>query len=124
MLMSDRSVVGDRSAAKSVTFWGAQWWNANALSAGAAPASFKGFADFTSASPPTCGGTWTTRPGNSSKPPASIPQEMAVIVASHVQKSGSTISGTIAHIVVVRTAAGYAANPGHPGTGTVTSVVC
>jgi hypothetical protein len=49
---------------------------------------------------------------------------MAVIVTGSVHKSGSTISGTIEHIVVVKTNAGYGPNPGHAGTGKVTRVVC
>src|SRR5271166_1719573 len=64
-------VIGDGNASvgSSVTFWGAQWWKANTLSGGLAPASFKGFAD-TAGSPPECGETWSTRPGDSSKPPS------------------------------------------------------
>ena len=49
---------------------------------------------------------------------------MAVIVASHVTKSGATISGNIVHIVIVHTNSGYSSNPGHVGTGTIVSVVC
>ncbi|MEA2374481.1 MAG: TolB protein [Thermoleophilaceae bacterium] len=125
-LESGSFVIGDgqSKAGTGVTYWGAQWWKDNTVSGGGAPASFKGFADDTSTRPPTCGGAWTTRPGNSSKPPASVPEEMAVIVTGSVHKSGSTISGTIEHIVVVKTNAGYGPNPGHAGTGKVTRVVC
>jgi hypothetical protein len=49
---------------------------------------------------------------------------MAVIVTSSVDKSGSTISGNNVHIVIVKTDPGYAANPGHAGTGTVVAVIC
>ncbi len=49
---------------------------------------------------------------------------MSVIVTNKVTKSGSTISGTIFHIVIVKTNAGYDANPGHPGTGTVVGTIC
>jgi len=49
---------------------------------------------------------------------------MAVIVASSIGKSGSTISGNSLHIVIVKTNAGYAPNPGHAGTGTVVATVC
>ena len=58
------------------TFWGAQWWKDNPLSTGSAPASFKGYADNAA----TCGQTWTTRPGNSSDPPASLSATINVIV--------------------------------------------
>ena len=116
-------VVGDRSATGSVTFWGAQWWKLNVLSGGAAPASFKGYAK--SPSTPSCGATWATDPGNSTPPPAGpLPTFMAVLVTSSSTKSGSQISGNTPHIVLVKTAAGYDANPGHAGTGTVIATLC
>ena len=49
---------------------------------------------------------------------------MAVIVSSSITKSGSTISGNTAHMVIVRTNPGYAPNPGHPGTGDVVAQIC
>jgi hypothetical protein len=116
--------VGPMSGAvgESVTFWGAQWWKLNSLSGGTGPAAFKGFEDSTA--PPVCGLTWTTDPGNSTPPPASIPPYMAIIVASNVSKSGSSISGDILHVVIVKTDPGYQGNPGHAGTGTIVGVVC
>jgi hypothetical protein len=62
----------------------------------------------------------------SAPPPSasSIPSFMAVIVARKVDKSGSTISGNIPEIVIVRTDPGYEPNPGHPGTGTMVAVLC
>jgi hypothetical protein len=119
-------VIGDGNAAvgSSVTFWGAQWWQENSLSGGLAPASFKGFADTVSSSP-SCGETWTTRPGNSSKPPAGpLPELIEVVVSSNVTKSGPTISGDVHEVVVVQTTPGYADDPGHAGTGTVIATVC
>ena len=116
-------VVGDLSATGSVTFWGAQWWKVNSLSGGAAPAAFKGFAK--NPAVPSCGTGWSTDPGNSAPPPAGpLPAYMAVIVTSKVTKTGSQISGNTVHIVVVKTNAGYDANPGHAGTGTVVATVC
>jgi hypothetical protein len=41
-----------------------------------------------------------------------------------VTKSGSTINGTWAKIVVVKTDPGYQPNPGHPGTGTIVATFC
>jgi hypothetical protein len=117
-------VVGDRSATGPVTFWGAQWAKVNSLSGGAAPASFKGFADSSTPVAPACGGTWTTGPGNSAGPPSAIPSFMAVIVSSATSKAGPVISGNEVHVVVVRTDPGYAPDPGHGGTGTVVGVVC
>ena len=124
-LASGSFVIGDGNAAtgSTVTFWGAQWAKQNTLSGGAAPKSFKGFAD-TTTSPPACLAGWSTDPGNSSGPPDTIPQFMAVIVSSSIDKSGSTISGDTVHIVVVQTNPGYAANPGHAGTGKVVAVIC
>jgi hypothetical protein len=49
---------------------------------------------------------------------------MAVIVTSSVSKSGPTITGDTAHVVVVKTNAGYAPNPGHAGTGIVVTTIC
>jgi PKD domain len=119
-------VIGDQNSANTtpVTFWGAQWWKLNSLSGGAAPASFKGFAK--NPAVPSCGGAgWSTDPGNSAPPPAGpLPALMGVIVTSSSPKSGSTISGNIAHIVVVQTNPGYDSNPGHAGTGTVVIQVC
>lgn len=118
-------VIGDRNAAvgTNVIYWGAQWTSLNTLSGGAAPAAFKGFANRSSTTPASVGATWTTDPGNSSNPPAAVPAYMAVIVASTTAKSGSTISGNTVRMVIVRTNTGYAADPGHAGTGTVIALL-
>ena len=117
-------VVGDQTATGNVDFWGAQWAKNNKfLSGQPAPASFKGFANLTS-QPPACGVGWSTNPGNSPPPPATVPAFMGVIVASSTSQSGSTISGNTFHIVVVQTNPGYQGNPGHEGTGTVVATYC
>ena len=125
-LTTGADVVGDQSASigAAVTFWGAQWSSSNGLSGGAAPASFKGFASTLTGEPPTCGSTWTSGPGNSSGPPATLPSFMGVLVSTTVGKSGPTIGGDVVSIVVVRTDEGYAPNPGHAGTGTVIAQFC
>lgn len=121
-------VVGDgarHAAGDSVNFWGAQWQKNNPTSAASSgSASFKGWENSTAA--PTCGGTWASRPGNSANPPASVPAGslMAVVVTDRVAKSGSTISGTVKQIVLVRVSPGYGPNPGHAGIGEVVSVLC
>ncbi len=118
-------VIGDKNTATgtSVTFWGAQWSKDNPTSGGSAPRSFKGFAE--NPTTPSCGVAWTADPGNSTPPPdGPLPAYMAVIVTSSTGKDGSEISGNTVHIVVVKTNPGYAANPGHAGTGTVVAVVC
>jgi hypothetical protein len=120
-------VIGDVSAGSptagtAVTFWGAQWAKNNAFSRGRAPADMKGFAD--SPASAACDGTWTTRPGNDSSPPANLPAQIEVLVTSSVAKSGSTISGNIAHIVLVQVDPGYGPDPGHAGTGTIVATVC
>jgi hypothetical protein len=119
-------VIGDNNAivGNQVTFWGSQWASLNSLSGGAAPSSFKGFANATSTEPATCGGTWTGESGSSSAPPATLPDYITVIVSSSVSKNGSAISGDIRKLVVVKTNAGYVPDPSHAGTGTVVSVVC
>ena len=113
----------------SVPWWGASWWLGDTLTGGTAPASFKGFAasvvSLPNKSPANvCGSTFTTGPGNSSSPPGDVPSYMGVLVASSVTQSGSTISGTWGKIVVVHVDPGYAANPGHPGTGTIVATFC
>jgi hypothetical protein len=114
----------------TVTFWGSKWPQANLLSGGTAPSSFKGFA--ASLSPPSAGaswcsgGGWTTDTGNSSPPPASVPAYMAVVVSSTVASSSSTVfsSPQVPEVVVVRTDSGYSGSPGATGSGTVVAVVC
>lgn len=106
---------------QSVTFWSAQWARTN-LADGSAR-SFKGFAR--NPKSPSCGAGWISDPGNSTPPPAGpLPEFMGVIVTSSASQSGSTTSGNVVHIVVVKTNAGYSPNPGHAGTGTVVAVVC
>ena len=118
--------IGDGGTAKGDTaaYWSARWAKDNTLSRGAAPSAFKGFAPDTSTQPPVCGGDYTAGPGNSGGPPSSVPSYMAVAVSSRVVMSGSTITGDIVHIVIVRTDPGYAANPGHPGTGVIVAQLC
>jgi hypothetical protein len=108
----------------AVYWWGAQWWKNDHLSTGLAPASFKGFEN--SIASPWCGETWTTRPGNSSRPPKAVAPNtlMAVIVSSKITKRGSVISGNVLHVVLVLTNPGYGPNPGHPGTGTIVATLC
>ncbi|HET9060632.1 MAG TPA: PKD domain-containing protein [Acidimicrobiales bacterium] len=116
-------VIGDENAAVGtrVTFWGAQWWKLNSLSGGPAPAAFKGYED----SPGPVGSltNWSTTPGNSAGPPATVPSYMSVIVSSSIVQAGTTISGDAPHIVIVQTDPGYASDPGHAGTGTVVATI-
>ncbi len=119
-------VIGDLQDHKigdNVYFWGAQWWKNNPVSGifDNGWESFKGFADVVNGS---CGSTWESLPGNSSKPPKSIGSDIAIIVTSTVTKNGNNEGGNIVQILIVHTDPGYAGNPGHTGTGTVTSVVC
>ncbi len=121
-------VLGDQTVAAAgpgapVEFWGAQWAKDNALSGGGAPNAFKGFENDPTAVACTTA-SWTTGPGNSAGPPATIPTYMAVIVSSSVTKTGSTIAGDVVHMVVVKTDPGYGPNPGHAGTGTVVATIC
>ncbi len=126
-------VLADATAAAagagSVEWWGAQWNSRNTFFLGAGPAAFKGFAGTPRNLPKTspagdCTGTWTTAPGNSSKPVGEVPSYMGVLVAGTATKSGPVVSGSYARIVVVRTDPGYSANPGHPGTGRIVATFC
>jgi hypothetical protein len=116
-------VIGDQNVqvGSQVTFWGAQWWKDNPLSTGLAPASFKGFAVDAI---PTCGEVWTTDPGNSSHPPATVDGVIPVIVSSSITKSGPVISGDATEVALVQVDPGYAGDPGHPGTGNVIGFQC
>jgi hypothetical protein len=119
-------VLGDGTvsdAPTGLTFWGAQWAKQNTVTGGA-PSAFKGFADKPSSTPPTCGGTWTTSPGNSASPVDTIPTYMGVAVSSSISTNGSVISGNIISIIVVVTNPGYRPNPGHSGTGTIVATYC
>jgi hypothetical protein len=114
-------VIGDRNNSGSVTFWGSQWSKQNSLSHGAAPSAFKGWAS--GSFDGSWNGDWSTDPGNSATPPGQLPTYMAVLQTSSSSKYGSRISGDAPHIVVVKTDAGYAPNPGHAGTGTIVATV-
>jgi hypothetical protein len=49
---------------------------------------------------------------------------MGVLVSTSAKSSGSTISGNITKIVVIKTDDGYSPNPGHDGTGTYVATYC
>ncbi len=106
-----------------VNFWGSQWWKNNTMSGVVSNgvASFKGYA-VTSTN--ACGGTWTSLPGNSSNPPATIPDDVVIIVTSKVIKNGNAISGDIKQMVTVHHDGVYQDNPGHHGGGKVINVIC
>ena len=119
-------VIGDvepHAIGNVVNFWGAQWWKNNFMSGlvSKGVASFKGYA---SSSDNVCGGTWISRPGNSSVPPATIPDDVAIIVTDTVKKDGPNISGTIKQILIVHHDGNYGPAPGHLGGGPVTSILC
>lgn len=119
-------VIGDvepHAVGDNVNFWGAQWWKNNFMSGVVSNgvASFKGYATEADL---VCGGTWVSRPGNSSNPPDVIDSRIAVIVTTKVLKQGPNISGDIQQIVLVDQDGGYGPNPGHAGNGKVASVSC
>ena len=106
-----------------MNFWGSQLWKNNVFSGvNNAPASMKGYID--NAPDYACGAQWTSDPGNSSDPPATIPVNMVVVVASAINKSGSTEYGNIEHLVVVHVAPGYEDDPGHDGYGQIVATLC
>lgn len=86
------------------------------------PAAFKGFEN--DPARPSCGAPWTSQPGNSSGPPSTVPRYVAVIVSARVTQSGAKVNGDTVHVAIVHTDSGYAASPGHPGTGTVVALIC
>ncbi len=119
-------VIGDvepHAVRNVVNFWGAQWWKNNFMSGFVSKgvASFKGYA---SNAQDFCGGTWESRPGNSSDPPATIPADVAIIVTDTILKQGPKISGTIKQILLVHHDGKYGPAPGHRGNGPVTRILC
>ncbi|MEO8578040.1 MAG: hypothetical protein ABI556_15125 [Gemmatimonadales bacterium] len=113
----------DHDVGSNVYFWGSQWAKNNATSgeSGKGVSSFKGYAthadDF-------CGGTWASRPGNSSSPPQAITGRITVIVTGSVTKSGPNISGNIVQILSVDHDGNYGPNPGSAGNGVVATISC
>lgn len=123
------NTVGSAGSSTVVTIWADQWSGLNGLSGGNAPASYKGFAATISSLPTTspvgtCGTSFVTSPGDSPPPTSGVPSYMGVLVTSKVTKSGSTIRGQFAHIVVVKTKPGYAPDPSDHGTGTIVATYC
>jgi hypothetical protein len=120
--------VASASAATKLTWWADTWSGLNRLSGGVAPAAFKGFAGDislpTSTPPSQCGSNWTTTSGDSPPPTTSVPSYMGVVVTGLVRRSGGTISGNAARIVVVKTEPGYAPDPGDHGSGTIVATYC
>jgi len=119
-------VIGDdapHGIGATVNFWGAQWAKNNSISgsAGNGVASFKGYA--TSADN-FCGGSWVSRPGNSSNPPSAVASRISIIVTSTMSKNGASISGNIKKIILVDPDGGYGPNPGSEGRGVVAAIVC
>lgn len=106
-----------------VNFWGAQWWKNNQMSGTVSDgvASFKGYA---TQSDNRCGGSWVSKPGDSSNPPDQIAADIAIIVTSKVIKNGDDIGGDIKQILIVHQDGGYGPNPGHRGSGPVTTILC
>lgn len=126
--LGDKTVKAATSTT-TVTWWADIWNQLNSETGGGAPSAFKGFAENltnmpTSTPPTSCGGNWTTLPGNSPPPTAGVPSYMGVLVTSKVNKSGNGVSGSTVHIVVVKTNAGYAPNPMNFGTGTIVAAFC
>src|SRR4029077_2920808 len=101
--------LGDMTAAPpypspNVTWWDNTWSQLNVLSGGSAPSAFKGFlrtVNLPTTTPANiCTSPWKTTGGNSPPPTTGVPSYMGVVVTSHVNKSGSTLSGNYTHIVV------------------------
>jgi len=122
---------------QQVNFWGSQWDKQVTGGDYHAQGDFKGYGTVP-ASPiglcePTATTTgtprldqtcWTSKPGNST-PPATVADFIQVIVATSIDKSGSTIYGNITATVVVQVdrTSPYAPDPGHPGLGTIVAVI-
>jgi hypothetical protein len=123
-LTADGTATGSPKTGTTVDFWGSQFWKNNSFSGVVnAPASMKGYID--SAPQLVCPTpNWTSDPGNSSHPPATVPVNMVIIVGSSINQSGSTEYGDIKHLVVVHTQPGYGPAPGHDGWGQIIATIC
>lgn len=125
--------VKNATPSTTVTWWADQWSRLNALSGGAAPLAFKGFAPsiYKNGHPVAngqvaCGDTfaYNSTGGNSAMPPATVPAYMAVGVPSSLTKSGNVISGNLPQVVIVKTNPGYQPQPVYSGTGTIVAQLC
>lgn len=116
-------VIGDRdcSVGGRAYFWGSQWRDGNHRSRDDNHdiSAFKGYADTIDMSRKT----WTSRPGNSSKPPDTIAEWQTVIVTSSARKSGSTLSGDIVGYAIVHVDTSYWRAPGHIGAGDIVGYI-
>jgi len=74
----------------SYEFWGADWSQQVLGGSYTAGGNFKGYADQVD----WPHGQWTTRPGGSSKPPATLATYVGVIVASDIAGPGGSGAGT------------------------------
>jgi uncharacterized repeat protein (TIGR01451 family) len=126
--MLGNKTVAAATPTTTVTWWSDIWPQLNNVSGGIAPSSFKGFGGtvtLPTGTPPTsCGGSFSTLPGNSPPPVSGVPSYMGVLVTSSVSKSGSGIAGTTTHIVVVKVNPGYGPQPSLLGTGTIVATYC
>jgi hypothetical protein len=117
-------VVGDAAniaGGARVYFWGSHWAQNNPMSGGTAPSAFKGFTNGNAVA--SCGTWWTGHSGNTSNPPATVPDYMSVIVSSSITKNG-VMRGDVKRVLIVKTEPGYGPSPGHEGWGTVIAVLC
>jgi hypothetical protein len=117
---------GTISNGNTVNFWGSQLWKKNVFTGvNNSPASMKGYIDQGPVlGPQACTKQWTSDPGNSSNPPATIPNYMLVVVSSFINQNASTEWGDIKHIAVVHVTPGYGPAPGHDGFGQIVGWIC
>jgi hypothetical protein len=120
------SATGKAVIGTTVDFWGSQYWKNNSFSGVMnPPASMKGYIDSAPQLNSCPVPNWTSDPGNSSHPPATVPVNMVVIVGSTITQSGSTELGDVKHLVIVKTQqAGYGPAPGHDGWGQIIANIC
>jgi hypothetical protein len=121
---------GSVSNGANVNFWGSQLWKKNVFTGvNNSPASMKGYIDQAPIAlgvnpATTCGTNWTSDPGNSSNPPASVPNYLVVVVSSKIWQTSSTENGDIKHVAVVKVSPGYGPAPGHDGFGQIVWWLC
>ena len=92
---------------KHVVFFAEDWADFNGLSSGEPPDGFKGFALATSTNPPGCGGTRSSKSGNT-HPLTAVPACIAVLVSSSIAKTEGIIAGNSPAIAILKTDSGVA----------------
>ena len=93
---------GHATVGKSIVWWSTRWNRSNGLGTRTSLSGFYGFSASVSSYPARVGGRWSGSLYASTRPPRTLPSLMAVVVASSISRSGTTVSGNVYRIVLVK----------------------